>query len=278
MTLATLLSTVRWVIGYAALTGVTAHAEPISATVASADPVAHTLTLDDGRVVQVSTGDAAVGYAGKAIRAQLDPDATPPALYAIWPNDPAEREVERTVNRHLHEETVAAGRQAFRSVGDDIPDFALYDQSGMLTRKETFADKNIVVNFIFTRCQKPTMCPASTARMVRLQGMIDAAGLEDAHLVTITFDPEYDTPGTLQEYATQRGAHFDNFSLLTGDSQAVKDLMKQFGILTIREDGTINHTAAVVLVDGNGQVLYRKEGSFWEPEDFFARLQAREPN
>jgi protein SCO1/2 len=56
---------------------------------------------------------------------------------------------------------------------------------------------------------------------------------------------------------------------LTTDSQTVvDDLLRQFGILTMEEDGTINHTMATLLVDANGRVAFRKEGSSWEVQEF----------
>ncbi len=246
------------------------------ATVTAVDAEAQTLTLDDGRVVKVGPGDVRIGYVNQKIKGELEPLTEPPTLYAIWPMDDVNQTIEKSVNEKLHNDTMLQGRKAFRSLGDYLPDFALYNQNGEFVRKNTFRGKNVVYNFIFTRCQMPAMCPATTARTLKLQKLLDASDLKDAHLVTVTFDPEYDTPGILNEYGVQRGAHFDNYSLLTGDPQAIEDLMKQFGILTIEEDGTINHTMATILVDGNGMVVYRKDGSMWEPQDFFDRLAKRE--
>ncbi|WP_309399420.1 SCO family protein [Cerasicoccus maritimus] len=258
------------------LCAATLNAESLTGKVASADPDAQTLTLEDGRVLKVGAGDARIGYVGQTIKGELEPLTEPPTLYAIWPMDEVNVAVEKSVNKKLHNDTMLQGRKAFRSLGDYLPDFALYNQDGEFVRKGTYQGKNTVYNFIFTRCQMPTMCPATTARTLRLQKMIDEAGLKDAQLVTITFDPEYDTPGILNEYGVQRGAHFGNYTLLTGDPEAIEDLMKQFGILTIDEDGTINHTMATILTDGNGKVIYRKEGSTWTPQDFFDRLSERE--
>lgn len=251
-------------------------AEPISGKVASADEEQQTLTFEDGRTVRVGPGDARIGYVGEEIRGELDPLTEPPTLYAIWPNDSVDRQVEQSVNKQLHTDTITQGRKAFRGLGDYLPDFALYNQNGELVRKHTYRGKMVVYNFIFTRCQMPKMCPATTARMLQLQKMLDKKGIKDVQLVTISFDPEYDTPGILNEYAVQRGAHFENFDLLTGDPQAVDNLMKQFGILTIEEDGTINHTMATILTDGNGMVVYRKDGSMWSPDDFLERIEKRE--
>jgi protein SCO1/2 len=59
-----------------------------------------------------------------------------------------------------------------------------------------------------------------------------------------------------------------NFHLLTMNQTVVDDLLRQFGILTMEEDGTINHTMATLLVDTNGRVAYRKEGATWSTKDF----------
>ena len=53
----------------------------------------------------------------------------------------------------------------------------------------------------------------------------------------------------------------------------IEDLMRYFGIITIEEDGTINHTMATLLIDQKGRIHYRKEGSVWKVDDFLARAQ-----
>jgi protein SCO1/2 len=125
-----------------------------------------------------------------------------------------------------------------------------------------------VLNFIFTRCRAATMCPASTTRMSELQALAREGGMEELHFVTITFDPEYDSPGILRQYADSYGLEHDNFHLLTATQELVDDLLRQFGILTMEEDGTINHTMATLLVDANGRVAFRKEGAKWTTEEF----------
>jgi protein SCO1/2 len=86
--------------------------------------------------------------------------------------------------------------------------------------------------------------------------------------VTISFDPAFDSPGILRTYAQGYGMELDNFHLLTGTQELIDDLLRQFGILTREEDGTINHTMATLLVDANGRVAYRKEGPRWSVDDF----------
>ena len=92
--------------------------------------------------------------------------------------------------------------------------------------------------------------------------------------MTITFDPEFDSPGILRNYAKNYGLENENFHLLTSTQETVDDLMRLFGILTIEEDGTINHTMATLLVDANGRVAFRKEGSQWTADEFLKEIEA----
>ncbi len=255
---------------------VLAQAKEITATVESVDTEARTLTLDNGQTVQVAPGDAAIGYEGKQIRGQLNTGSKPPKLDFIWPADPQEEKVAAGINQLLHNDTVTRGRSAYRGVGDPIPDFALYNENGELVTAKSLRGKNLVMNFIFTRCAVPTMCPASIARMSRLQREAAEAGVANVEFVTFTFDPEFDTPGVLRLYGQTRGLNLDNYTLLTGDPDAIKDLMKQFAILTMESDDTINHTMATLIVNEHGNITYRKDGSRWSTQDFLERLQAME--
>ena len=66
----------------------------------------------------------------------------------------------------LRQDTVIRGRNAYREIGENLPDFALYDQNGGVVQPDRFRGRQIVLNFIFTRCPDPKMCPASTAKMM----------------------------------------------------------------------------------------------------------------
>jgi protein SCO1/2 len=178
------------------------------------------------------------------------------------------------INKQLHAATATMSRRKYVSVGDYIPNFAMIDQHGDFLQIGAMRGKAFVLNFIFTRCQAATMCPASTTRMSELQELSREAGLEELHFVTITFDPEFDSPGILRQYATGYGLENENFHLLTGTQELVDDLLRQFGILSMEEDGTINHTMATLLVDANGRVAFRKEGSKWTTKEFLREARA----
>jgi protein SCO1/2 len=172
------------------------------------------------------------------------------------------------LNQQLHDATAAMSRRQYVRKGDYIPNFAMIDQNGDFVQMRELRGKAFVLNFIFTRCQAPTMCPASTTRMSEMQELAREAGMADLDFVTITFDPDFDSPGVLRNYAKGYGLENENFHLLTANQEVVDDLLRQFGILTMEEDGTINHTMATLLVDANGRVAYRKEGSKWTAKEF----------
>lgn len=224
------------------------------------------------QLFRVGPGDAGIDYAGRKIRAGAQYYGEQWHLEGIFPLDGAGAKAMADVNRRFHKETATLSRRSFVRQGDYIPEFAMIDQRGRFVQIRELRGRAFVLNFIFTRCQLPEMCPASTARMVELQGKAAEAGLENLQFVTITFDPEFDSPGILRQYAEGYGIDPGNFHLLTNsDPQVPEDLLRRFGILTIEEDGTINHTMATFLVDKNGRVAYRKEGSQWSALDFLDR-------
>lgn len=222
----------------------------------------------------VSPGDAAVAKPGQRIRAQMVTSKTEDfRLEQIWPDDKVAVDTVAAVSNALRQDTHNRGKEAYREVGESIPDFALYDQEGRVVQSARFRGKQIMLNFIFSRCPVATMCPASTAKMMRLQKLAADAGITNLELVSITLDPAYDTPGVLKDYATARGIDTRNFSFLTGPENAIKDLLTQFGVIAEFKGDLLTHTLATLLIDENGKISHRADGSTWEPQDFVAKMK-----
>jgi protein SCO1/2 len=258
-------------------------ADPITIQVVAADASGGTLTLQgaglpqpDGngtQIVAVGAGDAAIGYVGQTVSGDLHKSDGTWRLDGIWPANAADKAVMDEITRRLRYDNVELGRQAYRDVGDEIPNFALYDENGKLVRGNTLQGRRWVVDFVFTRCTQLDMCPAATAHMALLQKAVKAAKLNDVTLVTITFDPMYDTPGILRQYAQTYGLDLANFELLTGPQEEITALMEQFGILTRTVDGVLQHTGAAIVVSPQGRITYRKDGDFWTVDEMMQRLQ-----
>lgn len=108
----------------------------------------------------------------------------------------------------------------------EVPAFQLLDQNGdAFTREDLLAaDKTWVVGFVFTRC--PSTCPAVSRAMLSFQEQITRSRLEDrVELLTITVDPENDTPEVLAGYADSLGADLDNWRFLTGSPEGIESFV-----------------------------------------------------
>ena len=173
----------------------------------------------------------------------------------------------------LRRETADKGRMVTRMPNELMPNMALWDQDGRLVMKKDFLGHPLALNFIFTSCRSARMCPASSACMKQLGDVLaKTPGAADVRLLTITFDPETDTPGVLRTYADGYGIDHARHRFLTGDAGQIKDLMRHYGIQTLRDDGTIVHNAALLVISPEGRIAYRSEGPSFDAEAIAERL------
>ncbi len=144
-------------------------------------------------------------------------------------------------------------------IPEKAPVFELTDQDGKPRDLESLLGRAVLVDFIFTTCPGP--CPMLTASHVALQKALPAEIRERTHFVSITLDPERDTPEALRSYAEQRGADLSSWSFLTGDAENVKRVLQEFYVGSVRRpDGTIDHLVATYLIDPQGQIVERYIG------------------
>ena len=259
----------------------------VTVQVLSSDPKALTITVkgpglpapaaDGTEVFKVVLGDAEPPYAGHLVQGELNKSEGQWRLDNLWPADPAVTSAAADGAAQLHRDTIELGRQAIRGVGDTLPPFALYNQNGEIIRPESLRGQRLVINFIFTRCANPNMCPANTQRMAELQKKVKAAQLDHITFVTITIDPEHDTPGALRQYADAYGLDLSNYQLLTGPADEMAETLQQFGILTKMENGQLVHTLATLIVSPEGRITYRKDSDLWSIQEFFDRLKPSTP-
>jgi protein SCO1/2 len=154
-----------------------------------------------------------------------------------------------------------------------LPEFSFSRQDGSAWGSAQLRGHPYVANFIFTRC--PTVCPAFTRKMARIQKETDAFG-PGLQLVSFSVDPTYDTPARLAEYAQKHGANAARWSFLTGDYASIKDtVVNSFKIYMDRQSMDeadvmgIFHGNHFVLVDGSGQIRGYYESS---DDEAFERL------
>jgi len=224
--------------------------------------------------VDVGPGDYAIARPGWKIRGELVPYAGRRLLQTIMPNDPRDKALIQRLDRQLQQNTLNRGSAAFRGMGERIPRFALWKQDGALFHSDSLRGNYAVINFIFTRCKSANMCPAATKRMTQLQKMAKEQGIADLRQISITLDPEFDTPGVFTAYAAGREIDPEKFFFLSGPARVVENLKIQLGVLAEPdEEEIIRHTLATALIDPSGEIIYRIPGSQWDPAVFLQQIE-----
>ena len=256
---------------------------PLTGEILKADPATQALIVTHDEIkgympamtmeFKVSKADLANAKPGQRIRAEMVDRGGDYWLEKIWPDDAVTKTSLDAAAKALAQDTAIRGKEAYREIGEALPTFTLLDQEGRTVSGSRFRGKQVVLNFIFTRCPIATMCPAATLRMSQLQMAAREAGAKDFELVSISLDPEFDTPGVLRDYAEARGLDTSNWSFLTGPDAAVRHLLAQLGVIREFEGATIKHTLATVLINEEGRIIHREDGSVWRIEDFVRRLK-----
>jgi protein SCO1/2 len=159
--------------------------------------------------------------------------------------------------------------------GDAMPDFTLTDENGKPVTLQSFHGHPFILTFIFTRCPLPNFCPRMSANFAELQKMIrnSAGPVAETRLLSISFDPEHDTPEILQEYGEHAGADFGIWSFASGEPAEIARLTKGFSVLVQPDSGTISHSLATALIDRNGKIRKIWRGNGWKPAEVIAAGQ-----
>ena len=167
---------------------------------------------------------------------------------------------------------------ALVSCGDSLPiegdlsnkNYELLDQDSVKVNYPAIVSGKIaVVGYVFTNC--PDICPLTTNNMRLVQEEIKKQGIEGVEFVTISFDPEFDTPSVLKEYAEIRRLDTSNWTFLTGKKEVTDQVMKDVGVVKVPSDSTLMdsgkmmyfyvHTDRINLIDTEGKIRGTYRGS-----------------
>ncbi|NJD22147.1 MAG: SCO family protein [Melioribacter sp.] len=148
--------------------------------------------------------------------------------------------------------------------------YKLVDQNN---KEEIFPDfvkdKIVIMNYIFTNC--PDICPLSTNNMRLIQERLKKEKIDNVQFVSLSFDPEFDTPEVLRKFADIRNLDLSNWTFLTGDKSTTNSVIKQVGVLAVPSDSTVFkngrkiyyyvHTDRIQLIDPEGRIRKNYKGS-----------------
>lgn len=164
-------------------------------------------------------------------------------------------------------------------VGDRLPDDQLLNQDGKRVRFSDYRGKAVGITFIYTRCPLPDYCILMSNNFAKVQRLLtkDAAIDGRWHLLTISFDPRYDSPNVLRNYGKSYRADFTTWDFLTDPDTSGRTIMKIADGLGLTyendEGGLIAHNLRTVLLDREGRIQKIIQGNEWKAEEVAGELQ-----
>lgn len=154
--------------------------------------------------------------------------------------------------------------------GDLAPQDTLTDERGNDITLTGLRGSAVAITFIYTRCPLPQFCPMLDRRFAEVQRLVarDPALKGRVQLVSVSFDPDSDTPAALRAHAGTLGADPAMWRFVTAPREVVDRFAAAFGVNVIRErDRTITHNLRSAVLDPQGRVVTIHDASGWTAED-----------
>ena len=165
--------------------------------------------------------------------------------------------------------------------GDEVPDFALLNQSNEKIHIAQFRGKALLLTFIYTRCPLSDFCPRMSKNFARIDKALSSEPslLGKTHLLSVSFDPEYDTPAVLRSYGgayTEKYTNekFEHWDFAAPSKSDLSDMEKFFDIGAVPEsNSTITHSLSTVLIGPDGKIVNWYPGNEWKPEEVLGDIR-----
>ncbi len=166
------------------------------------------------------------------------------------------------------------------NTGDEVPDFALVNQNNQPIRTGQYKGKALLLTFIYTRCPIPEYCTLMSNNFSQVDQELQKQPelYEKTRLLSISIDPDYDTPAVLRSYGASHTGRFgdetfSHWAFATGTKEQVKEVALFFGLQYYPEKDQILHglRTAIIAPDGKVHKVYR--GNEWKPEEVFKDIE-----
>jgi protein SCO1 len=147
------------------------------------------------------------------------------------------------------------------------PEFTLTSQDGTPVSLADLRGKVVAVTFIYTLCTDT--CPVLTPMMSFVQDRLGPDFGTKVAFVSITVDPERDTPAVLKDYARAFGADLRGWAFLTGAPETIREVTRRYGVFAAQAaNGDVDHSFLTSIVDPRGILRVQYLGARFDPEDF----------
>jgi protein SCO1 len=162
--------------------------------------------------------------------------------------------------------------------GDLLPEYHFTNELNQAISLSDYKGQALALTFIFTRCPFPTFCPRMSTSFAEACEKMKAMPNSPTnwHLLSLSFDPEFDAPAVLKSYAQRY--HYDpkHWSFVTGELIDITAIAEQFGLLFWRPDPNqpagINHNLRTVIVDAQGRVQKILSQNEWTADELVAEI------
>lgn len=173
--------------------------------------------------------------------------------------------------------SAASGFEVLKE-GEPVPDQTFVDETGRARRIADWRGRTLAITFIYTRCPVPTFCPMMDRHFAAVQKEIrgDAALRGRVKLLSVSFDPAYDTPAVLRAHASKLGADAETWSFLTGARDEVDRFAARFGVSVVRDQQNpvdITHNLRTAVVAPDGRLVRVFTGNDWTPAQLLEALK-----
>ena len=159
------------------------------------------------------------------------------------------------------------------SAGEDVPDFAFTNQDGKRVTLHQYRGKTLLVTFIYTRCPFPDFCPRMSGNFAEIYKQADTnPQLAALHLLSISFDPEHDSPKILRDYGfSVAHAHsaqlFGRWEFAAPRAADVPKIAEFFALTVKPEGGMITHNLSTAVIGPDGKIVSWYHGADWQVAD-----------
>jgi protein SCO1/2 len=169
----------------------------------------------------------------------------------------------------------ANGPKAFHmpAPGEEVPDFAFTDQDGKHISLHQFRGKTLMVTFVYTRCPFPDFCPRMSSNFGEIYKQLGSnASLAETQLLSVSFDPEHDTPKVLRNYGfsvahTHDAALFRRWEFAAPKAADLPKIADFFALTVKPEGGLITHSLSTAVIGPDGKIVKWYHGGDWQVSD-----------
>lgn len=163
--------------------------------------------------------------------------------------------------------------------GQTVPDGQFVDQDGHHRALSAWRGQTVAVTFIYTRCPLPDFCPRLDRHFSAVQRSLraDAALRDRVHLLSVSFDPTFDTPAILSAHAGRAGADSRDWTFLTGREDDIDRFARSLGVSVLRgyrSGSEIVHNLRTAIVGADGRLVRVLSGTEWTPLELLDDLRS----